>query len=65
MPAAGFMQRRDSLAGADPSQGARMSVMTTSNRPAFHLAIPVSDLEAARAFYGGVLGLVEGRSSGV
>ncbi len=38
--------------------------MTTSNRPAFHLAIPVSDLEAARAFYGGVLGLVEGRSSG-
>ena len=38
--------------------------MTTSNRPAFHLAIPVSDLEAARAFYGGVLGLAEGRSSG-
>jgi len=38
--------------------------MTRSNRPAFHLAIPVSDLGAARAFYGGVLGLVEGRSSG-
>ena len=37
--------------------------MTTSNRPAFHLAIPVSDLGAARAFYGGVLGLAEGRSS--
>jgi hypothetical protein len=37
--------------------------MTTSDRPAFHLAIPVSDLEAARAFYGGVLGLAEGRSS--
>ena len=39
--------------------------MTTSYRPAFHLAIPVSDLEATRAFYGGVLGLVEGRSSGM
>jgi extradiol dioxygenase family protein len=41
-----------------------MTSMTTSNRPAFHLAIPVSDLGAARAFYGGVLGLAEGRSSG-
>jgi len=29
----------------------------------FHLAIPVHDLEAARAFYGGVLGLKDGRSS--
>lgn len=29
----------------------------------FHLAFPVDDLEAARAFYGGVLGLPEGRSS--
>ncbi|GIH06170.1 glyoxalase [Rhizocola hellebori] len=28
----------------------------------FHLAIPVDDLEAARSFYGGVLGLEEGRS---
>ena len=27
----------------------------------FHLAIPVDDLEAARAFYGGVLGFSEGR----
>ncbi|MBM2618619.1 VOC family protein [Actinoplanes sp. LDG1-06] len=34
-----------------------------SNRPAVHLAIPVDDLPAARAFYGGVLGLAEGRSS--
>ena len=32
-------------------------------RPGFHLAIPVSDLAAAREFYGGVLGLAEGRSS--
>jgi uncharacterized protein len=28
----------------------------------FHLAIPVDDLGAARAFYGGVLGCPEGRS---
>jgi hypothetical protein len=30
----------------------------------FHLAFPVHDLEAARAFYGGLLGCPEGRSSG-
>lgn len=29
----------------------------------FHLAFPVKDLDAARAFYGGVLGCPEGRSS--
>lgn len=29
----------------------------------FHLAIPVHDLEAARAFYGGLLGCREGRRS--
>ncbi|HJQ30878.1 MAG TPA: VOC family protein [Pyrinomonadaceae bacterium] len=29
----------------------------------FHLAFPVTDLEAARSFYGGVLGCPEGRSS--
>lgn len=29
----------------------------------FHLAIPVRDLVSARAFYGGVLGCPEGRSS--
>ncbi|MER7579633.1 VOC family protein [Kitasatospora sp. NPDC097691] len=32
-------------------------------RPAFHLAIPVDDLAGARAFYGGLLGLPEGRST--
>lgn len=31
--------------------------------PPFHLAFPVHDLEAARAFYGGLLGCAEGRSS--
>ena len=29
----------------------------------FHLAFPVHDLAAARAFYGGVLGCLEGRSA--
>ncbi|HEY2048604.1 MAG TPA: VOC family protein, partial [Caulobacteraceae bacterium] len=33
------------------------------NRPRFHLAFPVHDLTAARAFYGGVLGCPEGRSA--
>jgi hypothetical protein len=31
--------------------------------PLFHLAFPVHDLAAARAFYGGLLGCPEGRSS--
>ena len=31
--------------------------------PPFHLAFPVHDLGAARAFYGGLLGCPEGRSS--
>ncbi|WP_216893744.1 VOC family protein [Nocardia alni] len=34
-----------------------------SSRPAVHLAIPVDDLDAARVFYGDVLGLAQGRSS--
>jgi extradiol dioxygenase family protein len=37
--------------------------MTTPIRPGFHLAIPVDDLARARTFYGGVLGLAEGRSA--
>lgn len=31
-------------------------------RPRFHLAFPVDDLAAARAFYGALLGCTEGRS---
>ncbi|ADD45282.1 VOC family protein [Stackebrandtia nassauensis] len=31
--------------------------------PRFHLAMPVDDLAAARAFYGGILGLEPGRSA--
>ena len=33
-------------------------------QPPFHLAFPVDDLDAARDFYGSVLGCPEGRSSG-
>lgn len=33
------------------------------SRPRFHLAFPVCDLAEARAFYGGLLGCPEGRSS--
>ena len=32
-------------------------------RPRFHLAIPVDDLDAARTFYGDVLGCPQGRES--
>jgi uncharacterized protein len=32
-------------------------------RPRFHLAFPVSSLDEARAFYGGLLGCPEGRSA--
>lgn len=32
--------------------------------PRFHLAMPVDDLDAARSFYGGLIGCEEGRSSG-
>jgi hypothetical protein len=39
-------------------------VADTGNAPPlFHLAIPVDDLAAARAFYGGLLGCREGRSA--
>ena len=31
--------------------------------PPFHLAFPVHDIEAARSFYGGLLGCPEGRSA--
>lgn len=34
----------------------------STSRP-FHLAIPVHDLKVAKEFYGGTLGLTEGRSS--
>ena len=34
-----------------------------STTPLFHLAFPVRDIAEARAFYGGLLGCPEGRSS--
>jgi extradiol dioxygenase family protein len=34
----------------------------SSTLPPFHLAIPVDDIEAARTFYGEVLGFERGRS---
>ncbi len=34
-----------------------------TERPRFHLAVPVDDLDAARRFYGGVLGCPPGRSA--
>ena len=37
--------------------------MESSVRPRFHLAMPVDDLDAARAFYGGTLGCAQGRSA--
>jgi extradiol dioxygenase family protein len=39
-----------------------MDTSPTTGLAPFHLAIPVDDIEAARRFYGGVLGLSEGRS---
>jgi hypothetical protein len=39
-----------------------MSAMP-SDMPPFHLAFPVHDLARSRAFYGGLLGCPEGRSS--
>ena len=39
-----------------------MNTSTASIAP-FHLAFPVDDLPAARAFYGGLMGCAEGRSS--
>ncbi len=40
-----------------------MTTAAAATIPPFHLAFPVHDLSAARAFYGGLLGCPEGRSS--
>lgn len=37
--------------------------MTTATLPPFHLAVPVHDIDAARQFYGAVLGFERGRSA--
>jgi extradiol dioxygenase family protein len=43
--------------------GATMSQSASTAMPPFHLAFPVHSLEAARGFYGDLLGCPEGRSS--
>ncbi|RHY68594.1 hypothetical protein DYB38_001428 [Aphanomyces astaci] len=40
-----------------------LSVRRVSSVAPFHIAIPVHNLKAAQAFYGGLLGFTEGRSS--
>lgn len=40
-----------------------MTTAAAATTPPFHLAFPVHDLSAARAFYGELLGCPEGRSS--
>jgi extradiol dioxygenase family protein len=50
------------MVGEQLQNDAMKSISDPSVRP-FHLAFPVHDLQAARAFYGGLLGCPEGRSS--
>ena len=45
------------------SKPVRQAPSSRLDYPRFHLAFPVTDLAAARRFYGGVLGCVEGRSA--
>jgi extradiol dioxygenase family protein len=47
---------------ASPSSDSR-AICGRMDIPRFHLAFPVRDLAEARAFYGGLLGCPEGRSS--
>lgn len=49
---------------ADPNRIAAARAAAPVGRPRFHLAFPVTDLEAARGFYVGVLGCALGRESG-
>ena len=46
-----------------PAAEAEQTMPVRPSMPPFHLAFPVHDLGAARAFYGNVLGCSEGRSS--
>lgn len=49
-----------------PTRAGNVDIVSTleSPPPRFHLAVPVDDLDAAREFYGNVLGLPQGRSAG-
>jgi len=57
-----FKMATDSVQPGHNTQGQLVDPTLGNLRP-FHLAIPVHNLEEAKAFYGGVLGLKEGRSS--
>ncbi len=55
--------QRASHSGGGVTQGIIRSILSRMTLRPFHLAFPVHDLAAARAFYGGTLGCPEGRSS--
>ena len=48
---------------ADPPTPLAAPAMTMTHARPFHLAFPVTSLDNARRFYGGLLGCAEGRSS--
>ncbi len=54
---------RFAAAGPPPARADRLEPLLMTQRPPFHLAFPVHDLDAARAFWGSLLGCPEGRSS--
>lgn len=49
--------------GLASSASAAKAAAASAPIPPFHLAIPVHNLEESKKFYGGVMGLTEGRSS--
>ncbi|EGD73244.1 glyoxalase/bleomycin resistance protein/dioxygenase [Salpingoeca rosetta] len=59
------MSKQESSSGSDADWKAFVSPPATGNTdiPPFHHAFPVHDVNVAREFYGGVLGLEEGRSA--
>ncbi len=62
------MEERIAQPGAEPKRFSRLAKegsqdMDQKSLQPFHLAIPVRDLGAAEAFYGGVMGCEQGRRS--
>src|SRR5690606_13719152 len=55
--------RKASLGALASGQMAKPLAGRSMSLPPFHLAFPVDDLAAARAFYGQLLGCPEGRSA--
>jgi hypothetical protein len=64
-PTAASSLARQTLASMAPRGGAQEFETLSAPAPGspFHYAFPVHDLEAAKEFYGTVLGCAEGRSS--